>query len=468
MEDQRKVNCFYELAKNAVTGKGTLTLSKRPGVTIYATSIGTTGQTAYLSQWTSIGNIVFNKSGSDSRCSSDITASNRTILTDASYFPSFSDLTAVSNVQNVVVQLTTVVTTTQRVFFATAFDAVNANAWTEITDPQFPIPVGKMEFMDGFAFALSSDNLIWNSDSNSLANWTGTSFLAKQVMQDLPVGLARLSNKLIAFGHESVECFYNAGNTVGSPLGRIPQLHTKVGLVITGNAGVTSGSHYYCTIKEAIYFVGRVGHGNNCGLYVFDGQNFIKLSSAYIDKILVEKSSGGIYSVNAVGVNGQTMVGIGFTAAGTSPQRFLIYSPEWKEWFEWTSDIFAPVNSGKYFLGLGSNGHRVYSFESSDIWQDNAVSYPWSTQFKLPTNGSSLKRMAMYGVDADTDTSASTISVEFSDNDCQSFYSAQPIDLTWDRKVNFRGGAYTKRHIRLSATDARPKRIHNFIANVID
>src|SRR5258706_12621731 len=47
-EDQRKVNCFYELSKNATTGKGTLTLAKRPGVTIDANSYGSSTQDTYL------------------------------------------------------------------------------------------------------------------------------------------------------------------------------------------------------------------------------------------------------------------------------------------------------------------------------------------------------------------------------------------------------------------------------------
>src|SRR5260221_9836332 len=47
-EDQRKINCFYELAKNPMTGKGTLTLSKRTGVTLSGNILGTTLQTAYL------------------------------------------------------------------------------------------------------------------------------------------------------------------------------------------------------------------------------------------------------------------------------------------------------------------------------------------------------------------------------------------------------------------------------------
>jgi hypothetical protein len=140
------------------------------------------------------------------------------------------------------------------------------------------------------------------------------------------------------------------------------------------------------------------------------------------------------------------------------------------EWFEWNSTVFSPVNSGSRYLGIGTGNIQRFSyvFGTSDNWQDNGTSYQWLTQFRLPTNGSSLKRMVFYGVDADTDTSASTISVDVSDDDCQSFKSLQPIDLTWERKINFRGGSYTRRHIRLSATDARPKRIANFIANVLD
>src|SRR5258707_7606423 len=47
-EDQRKINCFYELAKNAATGKGTLTLAKRPGVTKDSNSYGDSTQVPYL------------------------------------------------------------------------------------------------------------------------------------------------------------------------------------------------------------------------------------------------------------------------------------------------------------------------------------------------------------------------------------------------------------------------------------
>src|SRR3990167_7819543 len=82
-EDQRKVNCFYEPVKNNMTGKGTLTLSKRPGVSEFThtagsvNSFGGATQNVYLvyrtptdsiSFGTNIPSIIF-KDGNDIRTS---------------------------------------------------------------------------------------------------------------------------------------------------------------------------------------------------------------------------------------------------------------------------------------------------------------------------------------------------------------------------------------------------------------
>lgn len=171
--------------------------------------------------------------------------------------------------------------------------------------------------------------------------------------------------------------------------------------------------------------------------------------------------------MNTVSFQGQTAVAILLTSPNATSQRWLMFFPEWKEWFEWTSSVFSPINSIGFYLGCATNQKCfLYRFTSSDNWQDDGTSYQWLTQFRLPANGSSRHVMNMYGVDADTDTSANTISVDVSDNDCQSFYALQSLDLTQDRKMNFRGGSFRNRHIRLSATDARPKRIYSFLAGI--
>lgn len=462
-EDQRKINCFYEVVKNTATGKGTLTLSKRPGVTINAISVGASTQTPYAiltSEGRSVTSqpIVFSVSAGGDITGSE-SATPTTILTPASgQKPYIADKTAISTTENLVLQTRTSTSSKHRVFYST--DNIT---WTEITDGDFTaiIHKGKMEHMDGFAFILGEDNKLWNSDTNSLANWTATSFISKGIKEDFPVGLARLKNQILAFGDRTVEMFYNAGNTTGSPLGRIPNLSQEIGIVGT----ISGGTNYYATVVDKIYFVGRRGGGQfSVGAYAYDGQNFDKISTPYIDKILSEKADS-LTSVTQIGFLGHNAVAFNWTATATTPIRWLMFFPDWKEWFEWTSDIFSPINSGAWFLGISSK-NKVYSFASSDNWQDDGTSYAWSTQFKLPTNGSSTRFLPMYGVDADTDTSANTLTVEISTVDPQVFSTLASIDLTADRKVAFEGGSFTKAWMRLGNTNARPARLHNFLARV--
>lgn len=478
-EDQRKVNCLYELAKNPMTGKGTLTLAKRPGVTLYGTTYGTgTLSTAHLPINTlnvtsfTIGALVIPDRvvlGTDGTNIKSYTPTGQRTITSFSTPPglvaAFSEITAISNVNNLVAQLEDTVGT-QQVYFITIADLLANNAWTQISDADFTgfPPQGKMEFIDGFAFSLTSTNLVINSDTNSLANWTASNFLAKQIKIDRPVGLARQENKLLAFGEETVEAFYNAGNTTGSPLGRIAHLHQRIGLIRTVRG---SGTHYYATLVNRIYFVGRrAGGSSSIGAFVFDGQSYEEISSPYISKILAEKAAS-IYSVYPMGLHGRAGIAIGLTDRAATTQRALVFFPDWKEWFEWTSSVFSIINDGEFFLAAGGvNQKTLYSFTASDNWQDAGTSYPWFTQFKLPTNGSSRRFMHMYGVDADTDASANDLAVEISTNDCVSFSTLGTIDQTQDRKVLFRGGSFRKAHIRLGNTNARPTRIHNFLARI--
>lgn len=494
-EDQRKLNCMYEVSKNAMTGKGTLTLSKRPGVTVDSTSYGSSSQLSYLildfePRVPPNNRMVFNILSGDIRSST--LYGNITILASAAaytYLPAYADSTSLSTVKNAVIQLLAwagvpvfvPVFLQQRTFFITDLDVALNNPWTEIVDADFTTLFhrGKMEHMDGYAFILDRNNVIWNSDINSLANWTATSFLAKSIQQDIAVGLARLGTRLLAFSANSVEVFYNAGNTVGSPLGRIPQLSTNIGLIPTvrdaATAATGGGTHYYATLENKIYFVGRKAGitsssglysdaPSSAGMYSFDGQNFDKVSSSYIDKILSEKSHS-IYSVNTIGFSGQAGIAVCFTAPSATSQRFLVFCPEWKEWFEWTSTIFSPVNGRGYHLGI-VQPQKLFTFSPSDNWQDNAVSYAWSTQFKLPANGASKKFLRMYGVEADTARSANDLTVEISRDDCQTFETLTPIDLTQERKMQFRGGSFRGAHIRLGNTNAVETRIQNFLARV--
>jgi hypothetical protein len=474
-EDQRKVNVYYELAKNQITGKGTLTLSKRPGATDASggANWGSSTQSVYLIitrpyQAITIPDTVPWVVSRDGSNNNIVSSSNvdTTILNSATYFPCFIDKTIISLDQYAVLQLRKLTAgNVQRMFYATVI-----GGWTEITDADFTAltHVGKAEHIDGFMFILEMGNRIFNSDNNSLANWTNTSFIAKGILSDAPVGLARLNNQLLAFGDNTVEAFYNAGNSTGSPLGRIATLSQRVGM-IAPNQTIDGTGHYYCTIGNRIFFVGRASGGAaSAGAFTFDGQTFDKISTPYIDKILSEVALTTFYSVNAVGFHGQAAVAILLTSPNATSQRWLMFFPYWKEWFEWTSDIYSPINSGDYFLACSANNKaNIYNFPSSDNWQDAGTSYPWSTQFRFPpANGASRTFLLMYGVDADKDTVTNNLTVEISTDDCATFSTLGTIDLTQDRKVLMRGGSFRKAHIRLGNTNARPARLHSFLARI--
>jgi hypothetical protein len=460
--DQRKINCIYKPVANAMTGKSTLYMSRRPGVTNQGASWGTSGQTAYLV--TNIGAAsagtawVFSTSGSDIRVS-DL-GSTTVIFTDATYQPSFVDRTPISGTDTVVLQARKVSAFNQRVFYASA-----VGSWTEITDGDFPATtvMGKMEFMDGFAFALSTANKIHNSDLNSLADWTAGNYITKQIQQDSPSGLAKYKNQILAFGTSTVEVFTNAGNAAGSPLVSQKQLaETTVGIGRTNS--ISGATHYYATVMGVMFFVGQTANTTRSKvLFAYNGSRFEKVSTPFIDSIL---SSATVYSVSAVEFHGRSAVAIGLDSTSATTQRWLMFFPEWREWFEWTSAVFKPSNNCRDLLGVDQNQHKLYFFDNTDNWQDDSTNYTRTVQFKMPKDGNKRKFMRWCGVSGDTARSAQSLTVEFSDDDDQTFATSGAIDCTLAKPQIYRCGTYRTRTVRLTDSGNFEGRLESFLARV--
>jgi len=61
---------------------------------------------------------------------------------------------------------------------------------------------------------------IWNSAQNDPLTWDPTFFIYAEIEADTVVRLGKINNYLIAFGTETIEYFFDAGNATGSPLQR--------------------------------------------------------------------------------------------------------------------------------------------------------------------------------------------------------------------------------------------------------
>ena len=119
------------------------------------------------------------------------------------------------------------------------------------------------------------------------------------------------------------------------------------------------------------------------------------------------------------------------------------------------------------FIGIGTNSASTYLMNRvTTYFRDGTNNYSWLTQFKLPSQGTHLKTMPMFGVEADTARSTNNMTVEFSDDDYQTWTTTATIDLSQTRKLAFRGGGFYDRAVRLSGTTSTEVGLHNFVARI--
>lgn len=475
--DQRKVNYFYDVVRNGATGNATLELVKRPGV-VRTGITGTSGGKQY--NIAEVGNLDpwFSTRVNNDNYVCSYSAST-VVLTHGTYVPYILSATSVNNTVTVVSQYrTSNRNAAQRVFYASAI-----GSWTEITDSNFTALYhrGKMEFIDGFALILDSNGGIYNSAINSLSSWPAVNFIKRNTYYDEPYGLARFGPQILAFGANSVEGFVNAGNPTGSPLQRVQGLSRNIGMGQTAYVSTLGlgRTNYYTILGSRMYFVGRDAGGNaDNSLFAYDGQNYEKIQSGALSRVLSEISPSNtepaLYSVNKVSFFGKAAVAIQLTPPGTTDQKWLMFFPELNEWFEWESSVFSPVNAAGYFISGGTTlSQYTFSFAnvigtSSNDWRDDYgstnVAVTGKVQFRLPSDGNNRKFMDWFALEGDTEST--TYGVEFSDNDYSSFSTSRNIDMSTQEKRIVRCGSYKNRIVRLTHTANSEGRLRKALARV--
>ncbi len=318
--------------------------------------------------------------------------------------------------------------------------------------------------MDGYVFVAAGNGRLYQSEINTVSSWLSTDYLTKGITQDVTQGLAKVKNQLLMFGRETVEVFTNQGNATGSVLSRVPFSTQRIGLSsVAGADGTLTGkTHYYTTLGNLIFFVGRFGgHATSSSLIAYDGNRFEKVSRTYEDKIL---SSTECYSVNKITFHGKVGVAIQLTAPTTASQKALVFFPDLNDWFEWESTVFSVVNNGVHYCGT-TDPTKVYTFAQANDYYDAGVSFDCIQQFRIPRSNDNWVSMHSFGVVTDT-VAASTLSTEFSDDDGATWSTARTIDLSATRKRLYRGGHFRQRLVRLKHSSNTGYRLHRFYIDI--
>lgn len=328
---------------------------------------------------------------------------------------------------------------------------------TKITDVDFPgnasrTTVGDFAAMDGYAFIMDSAGRVYNSDINSVVNWTASSYFAANSIPDVGIGVVRHRDTLIAFCKEHLEVLYNAGNPTGTPLSRVNDRTQKLGCVSADAIAQT---------RDAIYFVGTT-KSSNMALYSYNGGQIEVLSTPEIDVRLALAGPSNI-TVTTLGFFGRQFVVV---CAGTAT---YVYCIEEKNWHEWTGTQFwhkaDGVSTGSslvnYAISRTSTSGKVFVLNPLALtYQDNGSAITATIQTtKVDFGIKKNKTWLCTTIIGDQEMSTSNLSVSWQDDDYQSQSTARTVDLANDVPCLRRCGRSTRRSFLLTHSADTPMRL---------
>ena len=331
---------------------------------------------------------------------------------------------------------------------------------TEVSDGDMPSPhVPQPVALDGYVFLAAADTGdIYNCDNDDPTAWTAGDFVSTEMTGDYVLMLAQNRNYLVAFGQNSLEMFWDAAITSGSPMKRADAGFRNVGYV-TG----------LCQISNILYFVGQ-DQGKNTGIYRIDGFKVEKISDEIVDRTLqtitaTDNVKGQInlarpgYSVSSDGHSFYCVV---------ASQTTWVYDVDENKWYEWKGSdgtglklegSWAMINGSQY-VAIG--GQTYISHMSPSLYQDFASNYTCSyTTERIDQDSYNWKvanRLTLLA-DEHAATGSSTITIAWSDDDWVNTSASRTVNLFRNAAKLYKLGRFRTRSYRFSYADNYPLRL---------
>ena len=325
----------------------------------------------------------------------------------------------------------TSITITQAATGTTAGVTFTTASLSKVTDVDYPgnmTPAKTVKpgavFLNGFIYVMDKDGVIYNSDLNSIVNWTANGSIQSNSYPDKGVTLIRYRNLVTAFGTTSVEFFSDAGNPSGTPLINNTSSTIKIGLA--NPYGVTS-------IDDNLVWVSASSKGGS-SVYILEDFTPKIISTPIIDQQIAMVGADSA-RMNAVKFFGRTFVFLILT------NNTYVYCIEDKMWHEWDSDynywdFLAVASAGiNHIYGISTDAGAASGIlwkinVSSVIYVDNGTEYTMSIQTsKVDLNNNYRKRLSKLTIVGDRHVLSSPVDISWSDDDYQTFTTPRGVDL---------------------------------------
>lgn len=448
-KDERYINCMYLTRGIRADKSAEYFIIKRPGYTTLNTPAAGNIGTAIM---------VWTGKGTGQSVIAAFGSTNSTI------YEGTTSLGAITGKCNGITE--TFVSTTPTLVMSSGdntgwyYDTVSL--LTQITDAQFPgnngkTTTGTFAHMDGYAFIMDTEGAIWNSDLNGVTSWTALGFVSANAYPDKGIGCIRYKNQIVAFGRESVQFFYNAGNATGSPLSRIDTATLKVGCI---------NSDSMAQISDVLFWVGG-GPQGGATVYMYDGVTN-RISTPTIDYQLL------LAGPDNISLTTEKYYGRAFVVVKANAITY-VYCVEEKKWHERTATTplwykSAGLSSGTqiftYSISNVSTAGKVYVINPASLdFRDDGVAFTATIQSANDDMGTqNVKFHEELRVMADIENATSPLTVSYSDDDYASFVTHGTVDLSLGdryRKMT-RLGASVKRAWKFTHSANTQFRISGF------
>lgn len=327
---------------------------------------------------------------------------------------------------------------------------------TDIVDVDLPTTPITPISMDGYVFVVKSGtDELYNSNVDAPLAWLSGDFISAEMYPDNIVAIARHVNYVLVFGSFSIEIFYDAENASGSPLARNESISFKVGLAARDTISQSD---------KRFYWVGQSQTGE-ASVWMLDGLDPKVASNEFIDKILQAEGSSLANASSWIGHHkGHTLYILNLTS------RTLVYDCDEKIWFDWSINSasthsvlpfkYATQGSNEKILVLHSTDGKIYKLDPTQYQDDAGIILCHIITSKVDMGTMQQKRQLRLELVADRESSG-TVTVDWSDDDYQSYSTTRSLDLT-TRPYTKSGGVFRRRAYRFKHEVNAPFRAEAF------
>lgn len=339
----------------------------------------------------------------------------------------------------------------------------SSNTVVTASDVDLPAHNPNLVFLDGYLFIVeTSTGKIFNSDNNDPLSWTVDAYIVAEQEADLTIKIAKVNNYLLAFGRNSVEYYWDAANAApDSPMQRNDS-------PIKYNGYIAGLAQY----GNSLYYIGNDDHGQ---------PDVFKLSDFKIENIGTPSISrylnqaGAVLSAwtgNIIGIQGHTFYVV---SAGSSKTwaidldnglvtRFAYQSGNTFDLL-YTIPVKSNTNVRTYFC-LNNSTSAIYKFDES-LYQDNGVNFSCIITTENNDFGTvNRKFMGRLSLICDRPGDASDISVQYTDDDYQTYTAARTINMNLNLPAIRQLGEFRNRAFKFTYTDNYPMRLQDIEVDI--